>query len=300
MKKVFIAGGITYDLIINLDTLPQGKAGTLFSSKSKKCVGGTGAGKALNLSRLGFDTMLHAFVGNDENGKKVKEYMSATKINFIAETDERGTESFTNLIDKNGQRISIFTEYNTFNPKFDTTIIEKMIAEADFIVINIMNYCRNLIPIAKKYNKEIWCDIHDYDGKSSYYDDFINGANYIFMSSELGVDYKDLMDKFIKQGKKMVVCTHGKDGADILTNDGKTYSQPIIAGYEKKDVNGAGDSFFSGFLYGFAKGESIEKSMKYAAINGGLSVTSEELYYTDLTPEKLEEEYMKYFETKTC
>jgi sugar/nucleoside kinase (ribokinase family) len=115
MKKVFIAGGITYDLIINLDTLPEGKAGTMFSSKSKKCVGGTGAGKALNLSRLGFETTLHAFVGNDDNGEKVKEYMASTRCNFIAEKDERGTESFTNLIDKNGQRISILQSITHLN-----------------------------------------------------------------------------------------------------------------------------------------------------------------------------------------
>ena len=78
--------------------------------------------------------------------------------------------------------------------------------ESDYVVLNIMNYCRYLIPIAKKYNKEIWCDIHDYDGKNEYYNDFIEGADYIFMSSEYGIDYKELMRKFIGMGKKLVVC----------------------------------------------------------------------------------------------
>lgn len=295
MKKVFVAGGVTYDQIIYMDTLPQGKAGSIFSSRSLKCVGGTGAGKALNLDKLGFDTSLHAFVGGDEEGEKIKKYMAKTGIEFISEHDDAGTQRFTNLIDKDGRRISIFTTYNTFEPDYNMTKVKEKIMDSDYVVLNIMNYCRYLIPAAKEAGKEIWCDIHDYDGKNDYYNDFIEGADYIFMSSEYGVDHKALMKKFIGMGKKLVVCTHGKDGAEVMNSNYKVIEVPIIDKYEMKDVNGAGDSFFAGFLYGFSKGESIEKCMKYATINGGLSITSDELYYKELSTEVLEREYDEYY-----
>lgn len=295
MKKVFVAGGVSYDRIIYMDNLPQGKAGTVFSSSSHDAVGGTGAGKSFNLEKLGFDTTFHAFVGEDEEGKIIKDSFSKKNIKFDAEKDENSTLRFTNLIDKNGNRISIFTAYNTFEPELNMEKFRKIIAENDYIVLNIMNYARYLIPLAKEAGKEIWCDIHDYDGKNEYYQDFIEGADYIFMSSEVIEDYRTFMEELIKKGKKLVVCTHGKNGATAMNSSGEIVEEGIIKKYEKVDTNGAGDAFFSGFLYGVSNGKSLKECVRYGTVAGGMCITSKELYSEELSSKKIEEEYSEWY-----
>jgi acarbose 7IV-phosphotransferase len=304
MKKVFVAGGVSYDRIIYIDKLPEGKSGSIFSSSSHDCVGGTGAGKSLNLCKLGFETIFHAFVGNDEAGDKIKEYFKNKKLKFIPQIDSDGSLRFTNLIDKNGDRISIFTSYNTFNPEIDLKELKSIIEKSDFIVLNIMNYTKKLIPIAKELKKEIWCDIHDYDGENEYHKEFIDGADYIFMSSEQLKNYKQFMEKMIKSGKKLVVCTHGKSGATALTSEGKWIEEEILDKFKKVDTNGAGDAFFTGFLYGHSKGKSIKECMRYGTITAGMCITSKELYSEELSCERLEREYnenygIKIFEEKS-
>lgn len=62
-------------------------------------------------------------------------------------------------------------------------------------------------------------------------------------------DYKQFMEKMIKAVKKLVVCTHGKSGATALTSEGKWIEEGIVEKYKRVDTNGAGDAFFTGFLY---------------------------------------------------
>lgn len=295
MKKVFVAGGVSYDTIIYLDSFPGKNPQTIFSKGSNEMVGSTGSGKALNLCRLDFETVLHSTIGTDNNGKKVKEFFEKENLTFLYDKDSSGTEAHTNLMDKNGGRISIYTSYATFEPQIEYERLEKEIEKADYVILNIINYVRNLIPVAKKYRKEIWCDIHDYDGKNEYQLDFIQGADYIFMSSDSMENYREFMEKLIKSGKKLVVCTHGKNGCTALMENLEWIEIPIIKGYNMVDTNGAGDSFFSGVLYGFSKGYDIKKCLQFGTIAGGLCVTSKEIVCRNMTPDLLEKEYVKYF-----
>ncbi len=50
MKKVFIAGGVSYNLMIYIDKFPRPETQTLFSQNIHETVGSSGAGKALNLN----------------------------------------------------------------------------------------------------------------------------------------------------------------------------------------------------------------------------------------------------------
>lgn len=173
--------------------------------------------------------------------------------------------------------------------------MESYIGESDYIILNIINYCRNYIPIIKQYQKEIWCDLHDYDGQNPYHEDFIKDADYIFMSSDALEDYKSVMEQMIKQGKKLVVCTHGRKGATAVTAEDIWYEVPIIDVYERKDTNGAGDNFFSGFLYGHSKGYSIEKCLQIASVTGGLCISSGELIHEELSEDRVLKDYEKYY-----
>lgn len=82
VKNVLVVGGVTYDTIIQTDKFPLPVPQTLFSKESYKMIGGTGSGKALNLSKLGFNTTLHAQFGDDNEGLEIKKYFKNHNINL--------------------------------------------------------------------------------------------------------------------------------------------------------------------------------------------------------------------------
>jgi sugar/nucleoside kinase (ribokinase family) len=295
MARVLVTGSASYDALIQVGEFFAPRPGTVFSKSYHEVVGGTGAGKALALSRLFDQTVFHCFVGDDPAGRLIRQRFAQERLTLLAETDPAGTEHHVNIMNDRGERISIYARYATFEPEFQPESLESEIAAADRLVLNIINYCRRLIPLARKHGKEIWCDIHDYDGQNPYHDDFIAAADWLFMSSEGMADWRGFMKRMIAAGKKAVVCTHGRGGSTLLDARDRFFELPAIEAYERVDTNGAGDCFMSGFLYGHARGRSLEDCQKLATICGGLSVSSRELVHAALSVDFLEAEYLRHY-----
>jgi sugar/nucleoside kinase (ribokinase family) len=295
MKSIFIVGGVSYNSVVTLNAFPEPKPQTIHNCNFNETIGNTGAGKALALSKLGFKTYLHALLGKDIFGEKVISDLKEPNLNFTYSLDPNGTERHLNILNSKGERISIF-----INPSSDEVIIDydtfrAQISSSDFVVINISNYCRNFIPICKEFNKEIWTDLHDYDGCNTYHQEFIDVADFIFFSDVNFKNYKAFMKKMIKQGKKIVVCTHGSKGATAYTSNKEWIFEPAILDFELVNSNGAGDNFFSGFLYAYSEGRTIQECMKFGAIAGALCINSDELVSENLNKDILETIYLEYY-----
>lgn len=295
MKKVFVLGAVSYNLIVYLSKFPEPKPQTIFANDYHETIGETAAGKALNLAKLGMKVTLHGLIGKDEYGLKITRILEDQGIQCIFDFDPKGTERDLNLMDQNGGRISIFLPTSTHEPQVDTKRIEAATSENDFIVLNISNYCRYLIPLIKKQNKEIWCDIHDYNLNNPYHQDFIEAADYIFMSSDQMPDYRSFLEHLIRSGKKLAVCTRGSEGSTALTSNGEWIETPINEDYQRVDTNGAGDAFFAGFLYAYSQGYSVKQSLQMGTVVSGLCITSRELAFPDLSPELAEVEFKKHY-----
>lgn len=296
MKKIFVCGGASYNAVISLPNFFEPKPQTIHSCDYNETVGNTGAGKALALSKLGFETTLHSLIGNDEYAPKVKSQLNQPHLDFRFFIDPKGTERHLNILNSKGERISIFTNSSSENPLVQYNQYRSLIDSSDYVVINISNYCRNFLPICKALNKEVWTDLHDYDGYNAYHQDFIEASDYIFFSSENIKDYKVFMEEMIEAGKKLVVCTHGSNGATAYSAEKEWIYEPAILDFELVNSNGAGDSFFSGFLYAYAKGKTIEKCMKYATIGGAMCINSPTIVNNLLNASVLEDKYVKYYE----
>ncbi|SNR35524.1 carbohydrate kinase family protein [Lutibacter flavus] len=295
MENIFIIGGASYNSVITLDEFPVAIPQTIHNCHFKETIGNTGAGKALTLSKLGFNTTFHSLIGKDSFGEKVTSFLQEPNLNFISDIDPKGTERHLNIMNGLGERISIFMNPSSDTPEIDYSKFEKEVKNAIYIVVNIANYCRNILPICKQLNKEIWTDLHDYDGKNEYHQDFIAAADYIFLSSDNLPNYKPFMLQQIANGKKLVVCTHGKGGATAYTKEGGWIETSIIDAYKMTNANGAGDSFFSGFLYGFSKGYDTKKCMQFGTITSGLCIESELIANNKLSKTIVEREFLKYY-----
>lgn len=295
MKKVLIIGGTSFNSIIYLEKLPSPEPQTIHYAPFNETIGSTGAGKALNLTKLNVPNTLHSILGKDTYGDKIINGLANAGVEFVYDIEPNGTERHVNLMDADGRRISIFVTKSSSQLNLDMNRIEELIKECDVIVLNITGYTKQLIPLVKKYNKPVWTDLHDYSIGNPYHEDYINVADYIFVSSDNMDNYKPTMEYWMSKGKELVVCTHGKYGSTTLTKDGRWIETPIVEDYKFKDANGAGDSFFSGFLYGYLKEKSIEDCLRLGTICAGLCITSSELAFEDLSEELLQSEYEKYF-----
>jgi acarbose 7IV-phosphotransferase len=296
LKNVFVIGGVSYDMIIHLDEFPKPISQTIHQcKKAYEAVGSTGAGKAASLAKLGMNVTLQGVIGNDMYGEKIIKFSKENNISFMQTIDEKGTDRHVNMMNKDGNRISMFIVETSNEPEIDYSQFNEIIQDSEIIALNIINYCRNFIPLLKLHNKEIWCDLHDYEEGNEYHQDFIDAADYIFLSSDNLKNYKRFMRELIGKGKKLVVCTHGSKGVSALTSDLEWIELPAINTYENVDTNGAGDNFFAGFIYGFVHGKPIIDCLKYGTIAGGLCVASYEIANEQLTPDFIEKEMKKHY-----
>lgn len=296
MNKVLVIGTTSWDTIIDVDLFPK-KAGTYFASARRDVLGGTAAGKSLNLQRLGFDVTLLTKMANDDAGRKIQAVLAEEGITYHYIEDETSTERHTNLMNKQGERISIYTDYGTFGQTFDSSAYEKLIEEADIVLIDICEFVKHLFPILAKYKDKIWIDIHDFDGKNSWHQEFLPFASATFMSSdslETAEEVAELVDTLL-QDKEFVVCTHGKQGADYIGSDGERVFHGIVDSFSPIDSNGAGDAFVAGFLYGLSKSFPVDTCMRYATLVSGYTISSPLLYNQELSTEHLEDMYTKIF-----
>jgi len=290
---VLVIGGVSWDYQIHLDHLPQPHPQTVFSKRSHETVGSTGAGKALALHRLGLRTTLHALWGDDACGQSICSYFDAEGLPYLHDIDPLGTERHVNLLDDEGRRISIYMHSASFEPTINLQTLLPLLESCDVLVLNIINYARHLIDQARRLGKPIWCDIHDYDGFQMYHQDFIRAADVVFLSSDAMPDYREYMQQLADEGKRIVVCTHGKRGATALV-DGVWLQQPALR-VPAVDSNGAGDNFFAGYLYGYLRGYPPHKCMQMATITAATCVGSPELIALDLSADRIERRWRELF-----
>jgi sugar/nucleoside kinase (ribokinase family) len=290
---VFVAGGCSYNSMVYLDEFPS-EAGTHSVRQFQETVGSTGSGKTMNLGRLGLDVTFHATIGRDRYGEIIEETFAAEPATFLHDVDPNGTERHVNLMNADGERISLFVVESTPDPDLDYGRLDDLVATSDAFVVNPVDYTRPLLATAERHDTPVWCDVHDYDGEDPHFEAFVEAADYLFLSQEGIDDAREFMREQIDAGTELVVCTRGADGSTALTSDGTWLEQPAEP-FEMIDTNGAGDAYVSGFLYGHAHGEDVETCMRLGTLAGGLAVESWDLAHPDLSADRLAAEYERRY-----
>ena len=290
---VAVVGGCSYNSMVYLDEFPQ-RTETHHANAFHETVGSTGAGKTLNLGRLGMDVTFHGMIGRDRYGEIIEETFAAEPVTFLSDVDPNGTERHVNLMNADGERISIFVVERTPKPDVDYDRLRDLVAGSDALLINPVDYTRPLLSTAERHDTSVWCDVHAYDGEDPRYEAFVEAADYLFLSEEGMDDTRGFMHERVDGGTELVVCTAGADGSTALTSDGRWVEVPAEP-FEVVDTNGAGDAYVSGFLYGQALGADVETSMRLGTLAGGLAVESYELAHPNLSAEWLAAEYERRY-----
>ena len=275
---VFIAGPASWNRIVELDRLPEPVPHMQFALGDWETVGGTSAGKALSLAGLGRPVALHALLGGDIEGERVRALLTAAGVDLLA-ADGGTTERHLNLMTRDGGRVSLYLA--TPEVRGDDAPAPEAIAsmtDAAAIVLDLAPLSLGLIAAARATGRPIWTDIHDYDGEADFHRPFIEAADAIFMNADrIGDDPFPFMEQCIRGGASLVVCTLGADGA-IAVDERMTRHAVAAEPAEVLDTNGAGDAFMAGVLDATLAGASVPDALRAGARQAASVLTTRHLH----------------------
>jgi len=260
MRNVFVAGPVSWNQLVYLDRLPEPRPHTVFARRHVEALGGTSAGKSLNLAALGAEVTLSTVVGDDDQGARVCERLTAAGIRLLVERARGATERHLNLMTVDGQRLSIYLDLSPASHR-RADEVEAALAACEVAVIDLSEHSRPVLARARAIGRPVWCDIHDYNGADRFHRDFIEAADVLFLNDDGMADPLPFMRDRVAAGTEMVVLTQGAAGATAVTRAGQLHV-PCAPVEHIVDTNGAGDAFFAGFLLAHLDGAPIDQALR--------------------------------------
>lgn len=275
--KATVLGGASWNTMVYLDRFPDPAPQTVFAERSHRTVGSSGAGKALNLASLGVDTVLWALVGDDAEGALVRDAMERAGVRLVPQVDPAGTMRHVNLMDRAGDRISIFENAGSLDAAPDAMAVAGLLDDVDLVAVTILEHCRPLLDVVAAAGLDRWIDIHDFDGVNPYHRDFVVSATHLFMSSVAMDDWRRFAEARIDAGAELVVCTHGARGASGITATDGWVDIGAVPVNGIVDTNGAGDAFFAGFAVTWLEGLGLASALASGAEQAAAAIASPDL-----------------------
>ena len=239
-KRVWVQGPIAIDTIVYVEKFPT--PGTFMNStRTEERTGGTSANVALGLCTTGVETNFVGYLGNDDNGKKLREILDKSEIKHSIITEIDGpTSNALILIDDKAERTIIsmtkpyLRELRMDNVPFSEGDVVAIILWREEFLNDLLRAesagCLTVVGAAALVDANV---SHAYLAIGSVSD------------IPSGVNPEDHLDRFDE-----IVLTDGLNGARYYSK--KQMLQQTALKVDAIDVTGAGDAFISGYLAALA------------------------------------------------
>ena len=239
-KRVWVQGPIAIDTVVYVEKFPT--PGTFMNStRTEERTGGTSANVALGLCTTGVETNFVGYLGNDDNGKKLREVLDKSEIKHSIITEIDGpTSNALILIDDKAERTIIsmtkpyLRELRMDNVPFSNGDIVAIILWREEFLNDLLRAessgCLTVV------------------GAAALVDANVSHAHLAIGSvSDIpsGVNPEDHLDRFDE-----IVLTDGLNGARYYSKKQKLQQSALKV--DAIDVTGAGDAFISGYLAALA------------------------------------------------
>ena len=277
--KVLVIGHSSYDISCPVEEYPVENTKYRLD-ENVMCGGGPAGNAAFLLGKWGVETYYAGVVGSDDFGSKIKKEFQTAGVNvdYLETNYEKPTSiSFIMINKKNGSRtlFNIAGERPTLK-RYDFTM------EPDIILIDGHEHAASMAALNKYPNaisiidagritpelKEL-CRYSKYIVSSKGFAETMTKIKIDFANPNSLVQvYTQLKNMYPKS--EIVVTLEDKGCLYAINNEIK-----IMPGLKvtPQDTTGAGDIFHGAFTYGISKGYDLEKTIRFANIAAGLSVT---------------------------
>ena len=256
------------------------------------CVGQAGGYASRGFAQLGKRTAFVGYVGDDHNGRFVREEFARDGVDGTALfVDPLGTGRSINFMYPDGRRKNFYDGKGHMQVCPDLEKCRQVLAASRLAHFHIPNWARYLLPIAREHGLTISCDLQDVVSiDDEYRRDFIDHADILFFSAVNYADPTPLIESFLEAKPSQVVvvgmgargCALGA-GREIRFFEAVQIETPVI------DTNGAGDGLAVGFLASYVlDGYSLSDSILRGQITARHTCSQKASSSNLITPDRLE------------
>jgi len=220
-------------------------------SDNRDVVGQAGSYSARGYAALGRATAFIGHVGDDHNGRRVRETLAADGIDLRGlAIDPAGTARSVNLMYRDGRRKNFYDGkgHMALEPALDRCA--DVLRGARLAHVHLPNWARRVLPLARALGPVVACDLQDVvDPADPYRADFIAAADILFFSAANHADPTPLLARFAAgRPGRVVVAGMGARGCGLAVGDAIRFFPPPPLDSPVVDTNGAGDALAVGFL----------------------------------------------------
>ena len=248
-------------------------------------------------AHLGYNTAFIGHVDMDHHGEYIRRILDKEGIDTLClGIDSKGTKRSVNFMYPDGRRKNFYDGKGHMMLDIDKPKIKTIFSSSKFAHFALMNWSRELLPIAKEMNLPIVVDLQDIvDPKDSYRMDFIQQADILFFSTVNFPDptpiIKELRMLNPNPNLHMIVGMGAKGCAYADQKCIKFYPPVEMPNHPIIDTNGAGDSLAIGFLSSFLLEnygieESILRGQIIARYTCGIKASTDLLMFKHQLDEK--------------
>ncbi len=280
MGDVVVNGPVSWNHVVNLDELPEPSSHMQFATGHHEVLGGTSAGKAAHLRELGIDVELHTVLGTDPAADRIDAALRRADIGYVAIRVAGPSERHLNLMDPSGRRVSIYLDVPAVSRVDQGGAAARLVRAASgarALILDLSQPSRDVISTVASLDVPIWTDLHDYDGRSSFHQPFLQAARFVFMNADRMPAPADFLRHAVEGGARIAVCTLGAHGAVAVDTDLTVHAVPAVPVAHVVDVNGAGDGFMAGFVAAHLRGADVRAALRAGAAQAARALTTIQL-----------------------
>src|SRR5918999_6376856 len=185
--RLFVGGPATGNLLVYVDVLSPPHPHTEVVRAHHETVGGTSAGKALNLRSLGAHVTLRTHLGDDDAGRRVEERLRAAGVDLVVERSDR-TERHLNLMEAAGGRLSLHLDKPGGSSEQYADRVDAALAACDLALVDLADQARPLLARVREARVPLVCDLHDYDGADPFRQEFVDAGDVLFLNDDAMAD----------------------------------------------------------------------------------------------------------------
>ena len=278
MRKVLVIGSISIDNTVYTSKLPT--AGTTVSANSYiSNVGGKGANQACACLFLGGNVAFIGAIGEDDNGKRVKEFLRSQRLNYyIKDSKEPTGVAFIMLEETTGEnRILIVQGANKDLHKEDIDKLDNLFNEGDILLTQFENN-PEIVQYAVKKAKEKGmtvilnpAPVNKFDDHYYQYIDYLVPNEHELEQLSGIKDQIEACKLLLNKGAKNIIVTLGENGS-MLVNE-KEIIKVAPHKVNAVDTTAAGDSYLGALAFKLSNNCSIKEAMEFASLASSKTVT---------------------------
>ncbi|MCP3773799.1 ribokinase [Paenibacillus sp. MZ04-78.2] len=281
--RIVVIGSLNMDIVVETSRFPR-VGETLTGEQVHFIPGGKGANQAVAAARLGGQTTMIGFVGDDMFGHSLIESLQQDAIHtsFVRKVKGKATGIASIILAESDNQIVVIPGANDhFSPEH-LHELEAVIAEHDIVLVQLeipLETAAAACEIGKKAGKTVILNpapARPLPQSMLSCVDYIT-PNRLELATLTGLNtsgdgLQTAMEALLDMGPRCIVTTLGEEGSAYLRK-GETLRKVPAFRVPVVDTTGAGDAYNGGLAYALGAGSELEEAVAFACKVSAIAVT---------------------------